>query len=151
VGPEAASDSEATSAFPFDEPPDRSPPAGIYTIPEIATVGASEQDARDRHGDAVVGRARFAEIARGQISGSYDGLLKLVVAPDTRRVLGCQVVGDGATELVHLAQLAMINGNDVELFVDHIFNFPTLAEAYRVAALDALGQLNARERAPVSG
>jgi NAD(P) transhydrogenase len=126
-------------------------PAGIYTIPEIATVGASEQDARDRHGDAVVGRARFAEIARGQISGSYDGLLKLVVAPDTRRVLGCQVVGDGATELVHLAQLAMINGNDVELFVDHIFNFPTLAEAYRVAALDALGQMSARERAPVSG
>ena len=88
----------------------------------------------------LVGRAKFSELARGQISGSQDGLLKLYVDAETLRVLGCQVLGEGATELVHLAQLAMINDNNVRVFVDNIFNFPTLAEAYRVAALDIVEQ-----------
>lgn len=111
-------------------------PVGIYTIPEIASIGLTEAEAQKRHGRAVVGRARFDEIARGHINGETDGLLKLVCDADGRKVLGAHVIGEGATELVHLAQLAMIGDLDVDTFVDNIFNFPTLAEAYRVAALD---------------
>lgn len=128
-------------------------PTGIYTIPEIASVGLGEREARERHGDCIVGRARFAELARGQIAGTPDGLLKLVVAADTRLILGCQIVGEGATELVHLAQMAMLSGASADIFVDRIFNFPTMAEAYRVAALDVQGQCAKRAataRAPQS-
>ncbi len=119
-------------------------PVGIYTLPEIASVGESEADARRAGVDVAVGRARFAELARGQISGTQNGLLKLVVDATTQRIRGCQIVGEGATELVHLAQVAMLTGAEVSLFVEKIFNFPTLAEAYRVAALDVLGRLAAR-------
>ncbi|MDZ4772738.1 MAG: Si-specific NAD(P)(+) transhydrogenase [Planctomycetota bacterium] len=114
-------------------------PVGVYTIPEIASVGLTETEAVKRHGRAVVGRARFDEIARGHINGETDGLLKLVCDPEGRQILGAHVIGEGATELVHLAQIAMIAGLEVETFVDNIFNFPTLAEAYRVAALDVVG------------
>jgi NAD(P) transhydrogenase len=119
-------------------------PAGIYTLPEISSVGRAEDEARKAGVDVVVGRARFAELARGHISGVQDGLLKLVVDATTRRIVGCQIVGEGATELVHLAQMAMMTDADVGIFVEKIFNFPTLAEAYRVAALDVLGQLAGR-------
>lgn len=123
-------------------------PTGIYTIPEIASVGISEAEARERHGDCLVGRARFAELARGQIAGNSDGLMKLVVDAGTLRVLGCQIVGEGATELVHLAQMAMLTDTDATTFVERIFNFPTLAEAYRVASLDILGQVAKRSSSP---
>lgn len=121
-------------------------PSGIFTIPEIAMVGPSEKELLEAERKVLVGRARFSELARGQISGSQDGLLKLVVDADSLRILGCQILGEGATELVHLAQVAMINENDVRLFVDNIFNFPTLAEAYRVAALDIVGQVAALQK-----
>ena len=116
-------------------------PAGIYTIPEMSCIGITEEEARKRHGSALVGRARFAELARGQISGDVEGLLKLVAEPATGRVLGAQIIGEGATELIHLAQLAMLGGLSVDTFVDNVFNFPTLAEAYRVAALECIAQL----------
>ena len=125
-------------------------PAGIYTIPEMASIGIDENEAKKRHGDCLVGRARFGELARGQIAGSSDGLLKLVVDAQTQRILGCQILGEGATELVHLAQMAMLTNSEASMFVERIFNFPTLAEAYRVAALDILGQV-ARRTAPVTG
>jgi NAD(P) transhydrogenase len=115
-------------------------PAGIYTIPEMSCVGISEEEARKRHGSALVGRAYFSELARGQISGDTEGMLKLVAEPGTGRVLGAQILGEGATELIHLAQLAMVGGMTVDTFVDNVFNFPTLAEAYRVAALECIGQ-----------
>ena len=123
-------------------PPNRSDlvPAGVYAIPELATIGLTEAEARERHGGAVVGRARFAELARGQISGIEDGLLKLVCDGAGKRLLGVQVVGEGATELVHLGQIALVAGWEVDAFVDNVFNFPTLAEAYRVAALDVCRQ-----------
>ncbi|MCB9885595.1 MAG: Si-specific NAD(P)(+) transhydrogenase [Planctomycetes bacterium] len=116
-------------------------PSGIYTIPEIASVGISEQEATERHGSCLVGRAQFRELARGQISSSAEGMLKLVVENGSLRILGCQIVGEGATELIHLAQMALMTGFDVGMFVEKIFNFPTLAEAYRVAALDVLEQV----------
>jgi NAD(P) transhydrogenase len=111
-------------------------PVGIYTIPEIATVGLDELEARRRFGGALVGRAEFREIARGQIAGAQDGLLKLVSDPEGRTLLGVQVIGDGATELVHVGQMALATDANIERFIDNVFNFPTLAEAYRVAALD---------------
>jgi NAD(P) transhydrogenase len=121
-------------------------PTGIYTLPEISSVGIDLATAKQQGIDAVVGRAKFAELARGQIAGTPDGLLKLVIDAASLRILGCQIVGEGATELVHLAQMAMITGADATLFVEKIFNFPTLAEAYRVATLDALEQLAERAR-----
>jgi NAD(P) transhydrogenase len=123
-------------------------PTGIYTLPEISSVGIGLAEAQQQGLDAVVGRAKFAELARGQIAGTPDGLLKLVVDAQSLRILGCQIVGEGATELVHLAQMAMITGADVTMFVENIFNFPTLAEAYRVAALDLLEQLAERGKLP---
>jgi NAD(P) transhydrogenase len=121
-------------------------PLGIYTIPEMASVGLSEREAIAANGGAIVGRARFEELARGQIAAIEDGLLKLVSDPAGRRLLGVQIVGEGATELVHVGQMALLAQLEVESFVDNIFNFPTLAEAYRVAALDVVRQRRAPAR-----
>ena len=119
-------------------------PLGIYTIPEMASIGLDEQGARERYRDPLIGRAKFEEVARAQISGAGHGLLKMVADPAGERLLGVQVVGDAATELVHLGQLALQNGATIESFIDNIFNFPTYAEAYRIAALDILGQVAKR-------
>jgi NAD(P) transhydrogenase len=115
-------------------------PCGIYTIPELASVGLTEAQAREKHGAILIGRAAFSELARGMIQGADEGFLKLITDPTGTRILGCHVLGDGAAELVHLAELAMLGGLPVDTFVDRTFNFPTLAEAYRVAALDVLAQ-----------
>jgi NAD(P) transhydrogenase len=115
-------------------------PSGVYTIPEIGTVGLDEDGARRHFGGALVGRARFEEIARGQINGCQRGLLKLVADRHGRRVLGVQIAGDGATELVHIGQLGLAAELDVDAYVDNVFNFPTMAEAYRIAALDIVKQ-----------
>lgn len=111
-------------------------PAGIYTLPELGCVGLSEEQARETHGGATVGIARFSEVARGRISNNADGLLKLVADKEGRRLLGVHVVGEGAAELVHVGQMALLQGADVDLFIRNVFNFPTLAEAYRVAAFE---------------
>lgn len=116
-------------------------PTGIYTIPEISSIGLSEAEATKQFGSCLVGRAKFAELARGQIASSQDGLLKLIAEPGSLRILGAQIIGEGATELIHLAQMAAMAGFDVGMFVEKIFNFPTLAEAYRVASLDILGKV----------
>lgn len=119
-------------------------PTGIYSIPELSSVGLSETQARKTHGDVLVGKAKFDEIARGQISGIQNGMLKIVCDAQGEKVLGVMIVGEGATELVHVGQMALLHEADVDLFVDCIFNFPTLAEAYRVAALQIIGQRNAK-------
>jgi NAD(P) transhydrogenase len=115
-------------------------PSGVYTMPEMSSVGLTEAQARREHGEVVIGRASFEQIARGQISASPNGLLKLVCARDGKALLGAHVVGEGAAELVHLGQLAMMAGLPIDCFVDGLFNFPTLAEAYRVAALQVIRQ-----------
>jgi NAD(P) transhydrogenase len=115
-------------------------PMGIYSIPEISSVGLDEARARRAGTPVLVGRACFDEIARGQISGIQDGMLKIVADP--RGVfLGAQIVGEGATELIHIAQMALLGRFDVSKFIENIFNFPTLAEAYRVAALKVTAQI----------
>lgn len=115
-------------------------PAGIYTIPEMSSVGISEAEANAKHGSCLVGRATFDELARGQIAAIPEGMLKLVADARGERVLGVQIIGEGASELIHLGQLALVNGNHVDAFVDNVFNFPTLAEAYRIAAMDVVWQ-----------
>ncbi len=116
-------------------------PIGIYGIPELSSVGMSEQQARKAYGnDIIIGKAHFSEIARGLISGNEDGLLKMVSDPQGKKLLGVQIVGEGATELIHIGQMALISGSDIDLFIESIFNFPTLAEAYRVAALAIVGK-----------
>jgi len=116
-------------------------PTGIYGIPELSAVGLTEMQAKDQHTDVVVGHAHFEEIARGQISGVQNGMLKLICSADAQEILGVQIVGEGATELIHIGQMAMLGHFKVKDLVETIFNFPTLAEAYRVAALSALGQI----------
>ena len=115
-------------------------PSGIYGIPELSAVGLTERQARSEHGDILVGKARFDEISRGQINGIRDGMLKIICDPQGEKILGVQIVGEGATELIHIGQMAMLSNADVDIFVESIFNFPTLAEAYRVAALAIIGQ-----------
>lgn len=113
-------------------------PSGVYTLPEMGSVGLTEREARTRFGEVLVGRAAFAELARGMIQGADEGFLKLIADPSGKRLLGCHALGEGSPGLVHLGELAMFGGLEPEVFVDRTFNFPTLAEAYRVAALDLL-------------
>ena len=122
-------------------------PSGVYSVPELACVGLTEAAARAIDPNVVVGRARFDEIARGQIASAQEGLLKMIAGSDGR-VLGVHIVGEAATELVHIGQLAMLAGATSDTLIDHVFNFPTFAEAYRVAALQiAAQQIAARETA----
>ena len=111
-------------------------PCGIFTIPEIATIGLTEEQARERHGEAICGEAHFSELARAQINGSSSGYLQLVADAEGRKILGAHIYGEGAAELIHVAQMAMVGALDVDAFIETIFNFPTLSEAYRVAAID---------------
>ena len=119
-------------------------PVGIYTIPEMASIGLDEAAARARYREVLIGRARFDEIARGQISGMSNGLMKLVADPTGVYLLGVQIIGEGATELIHVGQIALQHAATIDSFVENIFNFPTLAEGYRIAALDIAGQRKKR-------
>jgi NAD(P) transhydrogenase len=121
-------------------------PFCAYTIPEIASAGLSEAEATAQYGSCFVGRAPYRELARAHIAGYGEGMVKLVVAPDGKKLLGVQVVGDSASELVTVGQMALLGGLEVETFVEATFNYPTLAEGYRVAALDALKRVAAAGR-----
>lgn len=117
-------------------------PYGIYSVPEISMIGKTGQEL-DREGVAYeAGIARLRESARGQILGYEEGLLKLLVARDDHRLLGVHIVGEGATELIHVGQAIMALGGTLEYFVDNVFNYPTLAEVYKIAALDAWNRLS---------
>jgi NAD(P) transhydrogenase len=115
-------------------------PSGVYTIPEIACVGLSQSEAAAKKIDLLIGRADFSEVARAHIAGEPAGFLTLLCERGSARVLGVQVLGEGATELVHLGQAAIATGATADFFVEQIFNFPTMTEAYRIAAFDILKQ-----------
>lgn len=117
-------------------------PIGIYAIPEISMVGATEQALTAEKVPYETGLARYREIARGQIMGDDSGLLKLLFHRDTRRLLGVHVIGSGATELVHVGQAVLGLGGGLEYFLSTVFNYPTMAECYKVAALDAFNKLS---------
>ena len=112
-------------------------PIGIYTIPEISYVGSTEAQLTSSSVPYEVGIARYRELARGQITGDSYGMLKLLVSTKDRKLLGVHVFGTGATDLVHIGQAVMGCGGTVDYLVDAVFNYPTLSEAYKVAALDA--------------
>ncbi|MFQ5738723.1 MAG: Si-specific NAD(P)(+) transhydrogenase [Acidobacteriota bacterium] len=126
-------------------------PIGVYTIPEMASVGLSEKEAAQCPAGALVGRAAFDELARGQISAIQNGFLKLVADRHGKGVLGVHIVGEGATELIHLGQMGILFECCVGAFVENIFNFPTMAEAYRVAALDIANQSSQQSRISAVG
>jgi NAD(P) transhydrogenase len=123
-------------------------PYGIYTIPEISMVGRNEDDLTRDGVPYEIGVARYREIARGQIIGDTVGMLKLLFHSETRELLGVHVIGEGATELVHIGQAVMAHGGKLDYFVDAVFNYPTLAECYKVAALAALNKFSSQSVAP---
>ncbi len=116
-------------------------PYGIYSVPEISTCGMSEEEMQDRGIPYEVGVARFRETSRGHIMGLEHGMLKMLFSLKTRRVLGVQIVGEGATELIHIAQAVLNLKGTVDYFVQNTFNYPTLAEAYKIAGLDAFNRM----------
>jgi NAD(P) transhydrogenase len=116
-------------------------PIGIYSIPEISFVGRTEEQLTQDSVPFEVGVSRYRELARGQIIGDSYGMLKLLVSLEHRTLLGVHVFGTGATELVHIGQAVMGCGGTIDYLVDAVFNYPTLAEAYKVAALDATNKM----------
>ncbi|HEX6522034.1 MAG TPA: Si-specific NAD(P)(+) transhydrogenase [Streptosporangiaceae bacterium] len=120
---------------------ERLQPIGIYSIPEISFVGRTEEELTKDSVPFEVGISRYRELARGQIIGDSYGVLKLLVCLKDRRLLGVHVFGTGATELVHIGQAVMGCGGTIDYLVDAVFNYPTLAEAYKVAALDAMNKM----------
>jgi NAD(P) transhydrogenase len=117
-------------------------PTGVYAIPEIGMVGATEEQLTDSSQPYVAGTARWTELARGLMTGDETGMLKLLVDPTDRRLLGVHVIGTGATELVHIGQAVMAQGaGGLDFLVTAVFNYPTFAESYKVAALDAANRI----------
>ena len=125
------------------EPPQPLFPYGIYTIPEISMVGATEQALTAARTPYEAGIARYRETARGLLIADPHGLLKVLFHPQSRRVLGVHAIGTGATELIHIGQAVMAAGMAVDYFVESVFNYPTLAECYKIAALDGINRIRA--------
>jgi NAD(P) transhydrogenase len=117
-------------------------PYGIYTIPEISFIGKTEEQLTGEDVPYEVGLAYYRETARGQIRGDTTGRLKLIFHRDTRKVLGVHIIGEDAAELVHIGQAVMTLGATIDYFIDTVFNYPTLAECYKVAAFNGLGRLH---------
>ena len=116
-------------------------PIGIYTIPEISMIGPTEEELTRDAIPYEIGIARYKEIARGQILGDENGLLKLIFHRETRKLLAAHAIGTGATEMIHIAQAVITFGGSISYFLDSVFNYPTLAECYKVAALDCANKL----------
>jgi NAD(P) transhydrogenase len=116
-------------------------PYGIYTIPEISFIGKTEEQLTDEDVPYEVGVAYYREIARGQIRGDTTGRLKLIFHRENREILGVHIIGEGASELLHIGQAVMVLGGTLQYFVDNVFNYPTLAECYKAAAFNGLNRL----------
>jgi NAD(P) transhydrogenase len=126
--------------FAYKEQVSTVQPYGIYTIPEVSSVGLGEDEAAHRGRDVVVGRASYRDNVRGQVVGDHAGMVKLVFDRATRRLVGCHCIGDRASELVHIGQAVMVLEGTVETFIELVFNHPTLSETFKYAAYDALGR-----------
>jgi NAD(P) transhydrogenase len=116
-------------------------PYGIYTVPEISMIGRTEQELTTAGVPYETGVARYEEVARGQIVGDETGMLKILFDPDTLKVLGVHAIGESATEIIHIGQTLMALDGTIDFFRDSVFNYPTFAEAYKVAALNGLNKL----------
>jgi NAD(P) transhydrogenase len=131
---------------PAQNPPDYFP-YGIYSVPEISTVGMTEEEVLERGISYECGIARFRETSRGHIMGLDAGMMKMIFSIKTHRLLGVHIVGEGATELIHIGQAVLNLKGTLEYFVENTFNYPTLAEAYKIAALDAWNRMPQRPSA----
>src|SRR4029077_4545940 len=116
-------------------------PYGIYAVPEISMVGKTEAQLTEAGIPYEAGIAQYRELARGQLLGDDIGMLKLLIHQESHRILGVHAIGSEATELIHIGQAVMAFNGTVDFFVDNVFNYPTLAEAYKVAALNGLNKL----------
>lgn len=117
-------------------------PMGIYTIPEISAAGETEDSCKEKKIDYCVGRAHYGNNARGHITGDTSGLLKIIFSPADKKLLGLSIIGETATELVHIGMMVLDNGLTINEFIDQVFNYPTLSEMYKYAAYDGLGNLS---------
>jgi NAD(P) transhydrogenase len=117
-------------------------PFGIYGVPEMSMVGSTEQELTEKKVPYEVGVAHLWETARGQIMGLKGGLLKILFGQEDNRVLGVHIIGEGAAELIHIGQASLVLGGTLNYYLESVFNYPTLAEAYKVAALDAWNRLS---------
>ena len=127
--------------LPLSQPPEGFP-YGIYSVPEISTVGMTEEEVRKKNISYECGIARFRETSRGQIMGLRSGMMKLIFSMETRRLLGAHIIGEGATELIHIGQAVLNLQGTIEFFIENTFNYPTLAEAYKIAGLDAWNRMS---------
>ena len=130
----------------FNVPAEHAPelfPYGIFTIPEISFVGATEESLTNKGVPYEIGKASYREVARGHILGDSSGVLKLLFHRETRELLGVHIIGDGAVELVHIGQAVISLKGTIDYFVNTVFNYPTLAECYKNAALDGINRLSA--------
>ena len=116
-------------------------PMGIYTIPEISSAGETEDTCKEKKIDYCVGRARYENNARGHIAGDTSGLLKIIFSPADKKLLGVSIIGEIATELIHVGMMVLDNGLTMNEFIEQVFNYPTLSEMYKYAAYDGLGNL----------
>jgi len=133
------------AAIAFQRPAHTNPaayPYGIYTIPEISFIGKTEEQLTDEDAPYEVGVAYYREIARGQIRGDTTGRLKIIFHRETREILGVHIIGEGASELLHIGQAVMVLKGTIDYFVDNVFNYPTLAECYKAAAFNGLNKLS---------
>ncbi len=126
--------------IPTLEVPDQIP-FGIYGIPEISNIGITEQDAEEKGLDIAVGRAYFKNIAKGNMSNNSEGMLKLVFDKNSLKLLGVHILGADAANLIHLGQSVMSYGGDIRYFINHVMNYPTLSEAYRIAAFNGVNRV----------
>ena len=117
-------------------------PMGIYTIPEISAAGETEESCKEKGIDYCVGRARYENNARGHITGDTAGMLKLIFARADRKLLGMSIIGESATELIHIGMMVLDKGLGIDEFIEAVFNYPTLSETYKYAAYDGLGNLS---------
>lgn len=131
--------------FPYKQRFASQLPMGIYAIPEISAVGETEESCREKKIDYEVGRAQYANNVRGQIIGDSSGMLKLIFRRADKRLLGIHIIGESATELIHLGMATLEAEGTIETFVNLVFNFPTLSELYKYAAYDGLGNLAGRK------
>jgi len=124
----------------MSSPPDYFP-YGIYAVPEISMIGLTEDELRAKKIPYQCGIARFCETSRGQIMGVDSGMMKMIFSLETQHLLGVHILGEGATELIHIGQAVLNLGGKLDFFINNIFNYPTLAEAYKIAALDAWNKM----------
>jgi NAD(P) transhydrogenase len=115
-------------------------PLAVYAIPEISAVGLTEDDCQAKKISYLVGRAYYEENARGQIIGDMSGMIKLIFSPTDKKLLGAHIIGEQASELIHIASHVMLVGGPIDAFIHAVYNYPTLSDSYQYAAYDGLAK-----------